>query len=192
MAITVVLSEIQRDTLAKVCDTFAPSIERDDDPTGFWARAASDLAIPDVIEQQLALAPDEQVEGFRQLLDGLAAQGFNDAPLEAREAILHGFADSAPDALAGIHTMQCLTLLLFYAIPDPATGRNPNWEAIGYPGPVSAPPDVPKPIHPVVPDDDTLVVEADVAIVGSGAGGGVIAGELAKAGKKVAVLEMGV
>jgi choline dehydrogenase-like flavoprotein len=191
MAITVVLSEIQRDTLAKVCDTFAPSVESDDDPTGFWGRAASDLAIPDVIEQQLALAPDEQVEGFRGLLDALAAQGFNEAPQEVREQILHGFADSGPEGLAGIHTMQGLTLLLFYAIPDPETGRNPNWDAIGYPGPVSAPPDVPKPIHPIVPDDDTLVIEADVAVVGSGAGGGVIAGELAKAGKKVAVLEMG-
>src|SRR3954447_12201779 len=106
MAITVVLSEIQRDTLAKVCDTFAPSLERDDDPTGFWARAASDLAIPDVIEQQLAEAPEEQVDGFRQLLDALAAQGFNDAPLETREAILHAFADDSPEALAGVHTMQ--------------------------------------------------------------------------------------
>jgi choline dehydrogenase-like flavoprotein len=191
MAITVVLSEIQRDTLAKVCDTFAPSIDRDEDPSGFWARAASDLAIPDVIEQQLSLAPEEQVEGFRQLLDALAAQGFNEAPLEAREQILHAFADDSPEALAGVHTMQGLTLMLFYAIVDPQSGRNPNWEAIGYPGPVSAPPDVPKPIHPIVPEDDTLVIEADVAVVGSGAGGGVIAGELAKAGRKVAVLEMG-
>src|SRR3954451_20328332 len=99
MAITVVLSEIQRDTLAKVCDTVAPRIERDDDPTGFWARAASDLAIPDVIEAQLAAAPDEQVEGFRQLLDALAAQGFNESPQEVREAILNAFADSGPEAL---------------------------------------------------------------------------------------------
>ena len=37
MAVTVVLSEVQRATLAEVCDTFAPSIESDDDPAGFWA-----------------------------------------------------------------------------------------------------------------------------------------------------------
>jgi hypothetical protein len=50
MAVTVVLSEIQRDTLARLCNTFAPSIEREDDGTGFWARSASDLGIPDAVE----------------------------------------------------------------------------------------------------------------------------------------------
>ena len=42
-----------------------------------------------------------------------------------------------------------------------------------------------------VPGDETLTLEADVAVVGSGAGGGVIAGTLAGEGKRVAVLEMG-
>ena len=39
------------------------------------------------------------------------------------------------------------------------------------------------------PSGDELTLEADVCIVGSGAGGGVIAGELAKAGLKVCVVE---
>ena len=84
MAVTVVLSEIQRDTLAKVCDTFAPSIEKDDDPTGFWGRSASDLSIPDAIEQQFSVLPEDQLEGMRELLDAFHAQGFNDMPQEAR------------------------------------------------------------------------------------------------------------
>lgn len=191
MAITVVLSEIQRDTLARVCDTFAPSLPADEDPTGFWARSATDMGIPDVLEQTLAQAPDEQLAGLRSLLDGLAAQGFDDAPSEVREQILHAFADASPEALAGVSAFRGLTFLLFYALPDPATGRNPNWDAIGYPGPRSAPPDVPKPIHPLVPESDTLTLEADVVVVGSGAGGGVVAGELAATGKDVVVLEMG-
>ena len=191
MAVTVVLSEIQRDTLAKVCDTFAPPVERDDDPTGFWGRSASDLGIPDAIEQQFGTLPEDQLEGMRSLLDAFHAQGFNDLPQEAREQMVHAFADDSPETLAGVHALQGLTLLLFYALPDARSGINPNWEAIGYPGPRSKPPDTPKTISVTRPPDDGLVLEADVVVVGSGAGGGVIAGELAGAGKQVCVLEMG-
>src|SRR5437867_4392354 len=46
-----------------------------------------------------------------------------------------------------------------------------------------------KTIEPIAPRDDELELEADVCIVGSGAGGGVIAGTLAQRGLKVCVLE---
>ena len=196
MAVTVVLSEVQRAALEALCDTFAPSLERDEDPTGFWGRSASDLQVPAVIEEQLAggLVPEEQLAGLRELLDALAAQGLVDAPQEAREQIVHGFMDSGPEALAGLASMRGLTHLLFYAMPDPATGRNPNWEAIGYPGPRSAPPSpdqAPKTISVTRPQSADLELTADVVVVGSGSGGGVVAGHLATAGKDVVVLEAG-
>jgi choline dehydrogenase-like flavoprotein len=174
-----------------LCDTFVPSIEIDDDPHGFWARAASHLAVPEAIEQALAELPPKQVEGLGELLDALAAQGLNGAPQDAREAIVHGFADSGPEALAGIHSLKGLTMMLHYALPDLGTGRNPNWEAIGYPGPPVAPRQVPRELRIRRPETDELTIEADVCVVGSGAGGGVIAGELAGRGKRVCVLEMG-
>jgi choline dehydrogenase-like flavoprotein len=195
MAISVVLSEIQRATLAAVCDTFAPALPVDDDPTGFYGRSASAMGVPDAVEQTLgATAPEEQLDGLRGLLDALAAQGFGpELPQEAREAILHGFMDADAGALAGLSGLRGLTFLLFYGLPD-AQGRNPNWEAIGYPGPVSAPPSpqqAPKRIKLTEPRGERLELTADAVIVGSGAGGGVIAAELSAAGHEVVVLEAG-
>jgi choline dehydrogenase-like flavoprotein len=193
---TVVLSEIQQATLRAVVDTFAPEVQAADDPTGFWARKASDLGVDLAILDQLGsgAVPEEQVEGLRQLLDALGDEGFTGAPLQAREQILHAFMDSGPEALAGLSGLRALTFLLFYAMPDPATGRNANWEAIGYPGPRAAPPsaaDAPKTIPLTRPETQDLTLTADVVVVGSGSGGGVVAGKLATAGKDVVVLEAG-
>ncbi|MET0601459.1 MAG: GMC family oxidoreductase N-terminal domain-containing protein [Baekduia sp.] len=194
--VAVVLSELQQATLRRLVDTFAPEVAVDDDPTGFWARKASDLGVDGAIAQQLSsgVVPEDQLEGMRQLLDGLRAQGFDEAPQAAREAILHGFMDADPGALAGLSALRALTFLLFYAIPDPTTGQNPNWETIGYPGPRAAPPsadEAPKTIPLVRPVGDTLTLTADAVVVGSGSGGGVIAGKLAAAGQEVVVLEAG-
>ena len=192
----VTLSEIQRDTLKQVCDTFVPAVEVPDDPTGFFARPASALQIPEAIEAQLGSGaiPEDQLDGLRQLLNALAAQGFNEAPQAAREQMVHGFMDADPGALAGLSAFKGLTLMLFYGIPDAATGRNPNWEAIGYPGPRAKPPspeEAPKTINVTRPSAADLTLTCEVVVVGSGSGGGVIAGELAKAGKDVVVLEAG-
>src|ERR671910_93414 len=185
------LTDAQRRTLVTLCDTFVPSIEEADDPHGFWARAASHLGVPEAIEQALAEVPAKQLTGLREFLDALEAQGLNEASPEAREAIVHGFADAGPDSLAGIHAVKGLTMTLHYALPDLGTGRNPNWEAIGYPGPPAVPRQVPKELRVRRPETDELTIEADVCVVGSGAGGGVIAGELAGRGKQVCVVEAG-
>src|SRR5688500_6217610 len=194
MAVTVALSEIQRDTLVRLCDTFVPSVARDDDPTGFWARSASDLGVPEAIEDSLTQLPEEQLNGLRELLDAFAAEGFNEASQDERERQVHEFGDSSPETLAGVSAFRGLTITLFYALTDPDTGRNPNWEVMGYPGPPSEPPSpdqAPKTIRTIAPVDDALTLEADVCVIGSGSGGGVIAGTLAEGGKQLAILEMG-
>src|SRR3954447_433705 len=185
------LTEAQRATLRAFCDTIVPSIERPDDPDGFWARKASDLAIDDGVEQIIATLPPELQVGLGQLLDALAEQQFALLSQLSREQILRNVTMASPDAAQGVAALAGMTLFLYYGAPDPQTGQNPNWKTLGYPGPAIPPVQADKAIVPVVPEGDEVELEADVVVVGSGAGGGVIAGTLAQQGLKVVVLEAG-
>ncbi|HSE19895.1 MAG TPA: GMC family oxidoreductase [Pyrinomonadaceae bacterium] len=198
------LNETQLLVLRALCDTFVPSIKVADDPTGFWARTASDLGVDKVLAKYLVEnVPDELRAGLLGLLDALAAQGFVNTSQEKRERILARIGES-PQAAIGISFFQKQTVLLFYGLPeepepDPnlitygsPKGQNPNWEVMGYPGPVSVPHDEPDVrMQTVVPECDQLSLDADVCIVGSGAGGAVIASSLSARGFRVVVLEAG-
>jgi choline dehydrogenase-like flavoprotein len=197
-------SQTQQAVLRELCDTYVPRLNRADDPTGFWARTASDLGVDRVLAQFLVeRVSDNQRGGLLGLLDALAAQGFVGAPQDQREGILHAVSQSSQQAALGLTFYEKQTLLLAYgltenALPDPnlvtygsPRGQNPNWEVLGYPGPVSVPHPKPKQIETMVPETDQLALEADVCVVGSGAGGAVIAARMAMRGRRVVVLEMG-
>jgi len=141
------------------------------------------------IEQVFDTLPEDQRAGMMELLDGLGQQGITQVSQRSREQILRNVALSGPEAAAGVATLVGLTLFITYGAPDPATGKNLNWEVFGYPGPTAASASAPKTIAPLAPEGDELELEADVCIVGSGAGGGVIAGSLAQQGLKVCVVE---
>ena len=74
------------------------------------------------------------------LIDAIGGQGITRAPSQvSREQMLRNTAWSDPRAAAGVASLIGMTLFLHYGAPDPQTGRNPNWETFGYPGPISAP-----------------------------------------------------
>jgi len=196
------LTPAQFRTLTALCDTLVPSIEAEHDPHGFWKRKASDLDIPlTIAEITFTLQDDLNQAQLRLLLNTLNAPllrafltghfaHFADLPLAAREAVLRRWS-TAPIGLLrkSFQGLKRLTHALFYSKPD-ADGCNPNWPAVGYPGPQWQIDPRPKPIRPASIEAD-VTLECDAVVVGSGAGGGVVAGELAQAGQRVIVLEKG-
>jgi choline dehydrogenase-like flavoprotein len=185
------LNESQLRTLRAVVETVCPSLPRDDDPTGFWATPGSAThgpeALAEWIEERL---PADAASGMCELLDGLTGLGFPNAGQNVRETQLDVLCHISPDARKGVGALVTNAAVFAYSATD-EHDRNPLWPGIGYPGPALTPrPDAEAPIEPYVPaDGETL--DCDVVVVGSGAGGGTIAGIAATHGKRVVVLESG-
>jgi choline dehydrogenase-like flavoprotein len=109
---------------------------------------------------------------------------------QERERYLLAWADSAiPLRRTAFQAVKRASLYFAYAASE--HGANPLWEETGYERGDMLP----------LPDDPTVTasravrdgetVAADACVVGSGPGGSVVAAELARAGKRVVVLEQG-
>ena len=185
------MSDVRREVMRAICDTVCPALERADDTDGFWARSGSDVGAPEALGEVIAGMPPQQREGLEQLLDGLARMGFVGASRRSREQLLRNLTTLGPAAVAGGQALMALGLFLSYGLPDPHTGHNAFWQTFGYPGPSGVPEAGPRAVTPLVPEGEEAAYEADAVIVGTGAGGGVIAAALARAGQRVLLLDMG-
>ncbi len=187
-------------TLAALVDAIFPHLPPGDNP--LYPISASDRDVPRQMCEALASLPNldevRQLKQFLQLVEsraanlGLAAipKPFSRMSSEEQERYLLRLATGPITALRGaFRSLKALSGAFYFAGLD-AEGHNPAWNVIGYSGPPAPPPAKPKPIIPL-PINRHQTLECDVVIVGSGAGGGVVAGVLAAAGKNVIVLEKG-
>jgi choline dehydrogenase-like flavoprotein len=188
---TLQLTDSQRAVLRTLADTVVPSLQRDEDAAGFWVSSGSDLGADACVAQALAQLPQEQLAGLLGLLDGLHVLGFATGSLRSREQLLRNVGMMGVAPAVGMSALISLTLAFAYCAPDPSTGLNPTWQTWGYGGPPGCAPGGGEPLTTLVPQGPETVLDADVCVVGSGAGGGLIAGVLGKAGLDVVVLEAG-
>jgi len=145
------------------------------------------------------MEPDERsaVRLFLRLLEtplvnlalGRIPKKFSAMSPQQRETYLQRLIKSPVSAIAlGLGGLKRLGTLMFYSLPH-VDGPNPVWPVIGYQAPV-APPQTDR-LLTLTSVSGPTTLEADVCIIGSGAGGGVVAAEAAAAGKHVLVLEAG-
>lgn len=190
--------------LEAICDTLLPSLEP---PAGssevvaaYYRRSAHDLQIAQRLAEKFAYESPQVHADLRQFLSMFASSGpslllvkkaspFRELSQEKREQYLLALANSPLGKIRkGYQAIKRFACLLYYSALD-ERGVNPNWDMLDYTAP-TAPPVVSQPITPLEISRD-ITLEADVVVIGSGAGGGVVAGELAMAGKSVIVLEKG-
>ncbi|MGH1364012.1 MAG: GMC family oxidoreductase N-terminal domain-containing protein [Calditrichia bacterium] len=195
------LSPKEIKVLSAACDAIIPSIDIPGENEAFLKRKASDLPVATEIARTISgLKPEDQKE-FKQLLFLLGSpllgatwfgppKGILALSNEQREKLMQSWCNSKlSDLRKAFQTLKKLSCFIFYGYSD--NQDNPNWQAIGYPGPLSEPPTQSdtRIATTAIPTDGRF--NCEVLVIGSGAGGGVAAGELAEAGQDVIVVEKG-
>ncbi|GAA0526265.1 GMC family oxidoreductase [Paractinoplanes ferrugineus] len=180
-----------RDVIRAVCDTFAPSLAPPDGVDEATAAYYRDGATARGIDETVAGA----VAGLDALTRGAVAElvtrlgaGFAAANLAERTATLRAVAGESMRLRLAVRQLKAMTLATFVGAVD-EHGANPTWPALGYPGPATPPPARPKTLPIETLPAGAARLTADVVVIGSGAGGAIVAARAAQAGRSVLILE---
>src|SRR5439155_383401 len=180
------VGERERATLARVVETFCP---------GAPSRAVADTIVAELeaVDRPKLVA---DLVLFLRVIERRTAnlvlagrpRPFSAMTRHERESYLISWGESAlPPRRAAFQAAKRLSLFVAYSRSDGAA--NPLWAGTGYAPPALDPPAQPMLSARAVSAGE--VIAADAVVVGSGAGGGVAAAELAAAGRHVLVLEQG-
>jgi hypothetical protein len=184
-------------TLRTLAATFVPAAD-----AGRIADIAADALVRAVDPAQLGqlrlvLRLLEQPLASLATGDGFHAFGAMDQA--ARERLVLGWLGSRLVLRrSALHSLRKLLTFIAYADPGTAAAPNPLPAALGYvpdDPPIAGQPAAIRPVEvdrvPASRSGAEVRLDADVVVVGAGAGGGVVAAELARAGRRVLVIEAG-
>ncbi|HEX5014956.1 MAG TPA: GMC family oxidoreductase N-terminal domain-containing protein [Candidatus Limnocylindrales bacterium] len=181
-------------TLAEIAETFVRGdAQRRARLTVEALERAADPAQVDQLRLVLRLVQS----GLANAALGRTSRPFRELSPAGRERYLLSWATSPiPLKRSAFHGFRKLLTFLAYADPGGDT-PNPRLAEIGYQPddpPITADRTTIRPLRPPFETgspDEPMTLEADAVVVGSGAGGGVIAAALADAGRSVVILEAG-
>jgi choline dehydrogenase-like flavoprotein len=186
--------------LANIADTFLPRLSEEKET--FFHLSASDFNLADVIEKKLEekISAQEKKQFKYMLLmvntplfcgfTGGIWKSFLSLKAEKREKMLQAWELSSNKFIRQIFATFKETILFFFYSMSPEGKPNPSWSFVNFDTYVIPNLNIPKTISPLTITASTHL-NCDALVIGSGAGGGIVAAELAKAGLDVIVVEKG-
>jgi choline dehydrogenase-like flavoprotein len=199
------LTERDKHTLALLCDTFVPAV-KSSERQEFFNRTATSIGVEREIERVVAEFNDDQRAQFGRILTLLESKvqnlilngtfrKFSEMSQETRQDfIFRKFAISRfalkRTAFQAMKRMICFT---YYGLVPENQNSNPNWQEIGYTGrgKIEENPSEDSLTDSAIVPSKGQIIDCDVCVVGSGAGGSLIAESLAKLGWHLVVIDSG-
>jgi len=193
------LTNDERAALSAACDALFPArtVPGDKDPIDCGALS---LSVPARIEETMTAMAERQRAELRLLLRMLEQPGlmivlagrarrFSQLDADTRGKVLRRMSTSpVPQLRTAFQAL--LRLSAFHQYSERPNGAdNPLWSSLGYEA--SSNPPAARSLLRLRQVQGAERLECDVCVVGSGAGGSVIAGELAARGRTVLILEAG-